>query len=229
MGKNTIIKTIFHSKEGKLLIWAFLLFFIFIGILGYAFYTNFELGQTLSGAFIAHTFGGRAAGVGLCVALDINLYVTIAYNMFLEVLIVCFSYALFLLSFNHYLNIRYLNKFSLDMERKARKYKEVISRYGWIGVFTFVMIPLPITGPVVGSVIGYFLGFNLMRNFVCVFSGTLAAIVIWTVFFDFVSDHISKIQGVFAVIVIVVAVYFSKHIKDWFSANGIFRQKKKTE
>lgn len=227
MGTNNTLKTIFHSKEGKLLIGAFLLFFIFIAILGYAFYINIELGRTLSGAFIAHTFGGRAAGVGLCVALDINIYVTILYNMFLEVLIVCFSYALFMLSFNHYLNIRSLNKFSINMERKARKYEDIISRHGWIGVFTFVMIPLPITGPVVGSIIGFFLGFSLKRNFVCVFSGTFIAIVIWTLFFDFVSDHLSKIQGIIAVIIIVVIVYFSKHIRDWISATGAFRQKAK--
>jgi hypothetical protein len=82
------------------------------------------------------------------------------------------------------------------------------------------MIPLPVTGPVVGSFISYFLGMNLFKNFLTVFSGTFVAIVLWSIFFEFLSDHITKIQGVFAVIAIVLVVYFLKHIRNWFSKDG---------
>jgi uncharacterized membrane protein len=140
--------------------------------------------------------------------------------MFIEVLIVCFSYTFFLLSLNHYFNFRYLNKALKNAERNALKYSHIISRYGWIGIFMFVMIPLPVTGPVVGSIIAFFLNFNLKKNFIAVFSGTLVAIILWSVFFNFLSDHLTKIQGVLAVIVIVMVVYFSKHIRNWFSRNG---------
>lgn len=209
------------TDAGRMSVVSVFLFVIFLVIIGYAFFSDIILGRTLIGAFAAHALGGRAAGVGLCIAFDVNIFITILYNLFLEVLIVCISFALFLYSFNNqYFKFRFLQKAIKNSERNARKYEEVISKYGWIGIFLFVMIPLPVTGPVVGSFIAYFLCFSLTRNFLTVFSGTFFAIVLWSVFFDFLSDHMSKIQGVFAVIGIVVLVYFLKHIRSWFSKDG---------
>jgi len=221
MENKISVKGLLDSQAGKLFIMSVLLFVLFLAGLGYAFYMDRTLGQTLLGAFFAHALGGRAAGVGLCVAFKMNILVNIFYNMFLEVLIVCFSYSLFSLSMNHYFKSRFLNKALLNAEKNALKYQDVLSRYGWMGVFVFVMIPLPATGPVVGSIIAYFLNFDLKRNFLCIFSGTFVAIVIWTVFFDFLSEHMSSIQGIFGVIGIAVILYFAKHIRDWFSKDGL--------
>jgi len=214
-------RVIFDTIAGRMLLVSIFLFLIFFAIIGYAFLHDVVLGQTLLGAFFAHALGGRAAGVGLCIAFDVNIYLTILYNMFLEVLIVCFSFSLFLFSYNNsYFKIGFLQKAIKNSERNARKYEEDISRYGWIGIFIFVMIPLPVTGPVVGSFIAHFLGMSLKKNFLTVFSGTFFAIVLWSVFFGFLSEHISNIQGVLAVIAIVVFVYFLKHIRNWFSKDG---------
>lgn len=215
------LKLIYRSEAGRMLVVSIFLFFVFIAIVGYAFLKDILLGRTLLGAFAAHTLGGRAAGVGLCIAFDVNIFITVLYNMFLEVLIVCFSFSLFLYSFNNqYFKFGFLQKAIKNSERNARKYEEVISKYGWIGIFLFVMIPLPVTGPVVGSFIAYFLCMDLFKNFLTVFSGTFLAIVLWSMFFEFLSDHMTKIQGVFAVIAIVVMVYFLKHIRNWFSKDG---------
>jgi len=219
MKKRPEFKKVVFSQEGKILVCAFLLFFVFLSILGYAFARNAVLGRTLLGAFIAHLFGGRAAGVGLCIAFGLGISKTILYNMFLEVLIVLFSFSLFLISINHYLNIKFLDRAIRNAERNAHRYEHVISRYGFLGVFIFVLIPLPITGPVVGSIIGHFLKFSLKKNFLAVFSGTFLAVVLWTVFFNFLSAYITKIQWIFAIILIIVLVYFSKHIVAWFSKN----------
>ncbi|MBC2714229.1 MAG: small multi-drug export protein [Desulfobacteraceae bacterium] len=215
------LRIIYSSEAGRMLLVSIFLFFIFFAIVGYAFLRDLVLGRTLFGAFVAHTLGGRAAGVGLCIAFDVNIYATILYNMFLEVLIVCFSFSLFLFSFNNqYFQFGFLQKAIKNSERNARKYEEVISRYGWIGIFIFVMIPLPITGPVVGSFIAYFLCFSFKKIFLTAFAGTFIAIVLWSVFFEFLSDHITKIQGVLVVIAIVIVVYFLKHIRNWFSKDG---------
>lgn len=206
------------TDAGKMLLASVFLFFIFLVIVGYAFSKDVVLGQTFLGAFAASALGGRAAGVGLCIAFDVNIYLTIFYNMFLEILIVCFSFAFFLFSFNYsYFQSGFLQKAIKNSERNARKYEAVISRYGWIGIFFFVMIPLPVTGPVVGSFIAYFLCFSLKKNFITIFSGTFVAIILWSFFFEFLIDHLSKIQGVLAVVAIVVTVYFLKHIRNWFS------------
>jgi uncharacterized membrane protein len=213
-------KTILLSHEGKILIWAFVLFFIFLGMLGYAFAKDIVLGQTLLSVFVAHIFGGRAAGVGLCIAFGMSFTMTIVYNMFLEVLIVFFCFSLFLISLNHYLNIRFIDRALLKAEKNAHKYQNVIAKYGLVGVFVFVLTPLPFTGPVVGSFIGHFLKFNLKKNFLTVFSGTLLAIVLWTFFFDFLSAHIGKIQWVFAIVIIMALVFFIQNIVGWFSKSN---------
>jgi len=218
------LRIILSSEAGRMMLTSIVLFFIFFVIVGYAFFRDLVLGKTFLGAFAAHALGGRAAGVGLCIAFDVNIYITILYNMFLEVLIVCFSFFLFLYSFNNqYFKLGFLQKAIKNSERNARKYEEVISKYGWIGIFLFVMIPLPVTGPVVGSFIAYFLCFSLTRNFLTVFSGTFIAIVLWTVFFEFLSTYINHIQGVLAVVAIVVMVYSLKHIRSWFSKDGFTR------
>ena len=135
MKKRPEFKKVVSSQEGKILICAFLLFFIFLFILGYAFANDIVLGRTLLGAFVAHLFGGRAAGVGLCIAFGLDVPITILYNMFLEILIVLFSFSLFLISINHYLSIKFLDRAIRNAEKNAHRYEHVISRYGFIGVF----------------------------------------------------------------------------------------------
>lgn len=217
MKKHPRIKSLMDSQAGGLLVLSLVMFIMFLAILVYGFYKDPVLGHTLLGAFIAHTLGGRAAGVGLCVAFKMDMGVNILYNMFLEMLIVCISYSLFSLSMTHYVKNRWIQNALLNAEKNALRYQDDLARYGWMGVFVFVMIPLPVTGPVVGSIIAYFLNFNLKQMFLSVFCGTFIAIVIWTLFFDFLSSHLSTIQWVMAIPGIVVMVYFAKHIRNWFS------------
>lgn len=211
------LRLISSLEAGRMLIVSFILFCIQSAIIGYAFFKDAGLGKTLLGAFFANALGGRAAGVGICIAFDINIYISVFYNFFVEILIVCFSFAIFLFSFNNqYVKFSFLEKLIHTSEKNARKYEALISRYGVAGIFFFVMIPLPITGPVVGSFIAYFLCLSLTKNFLTVFSGTFVAIVLWAIFFDFLIDNLSKIQGVLAVVLIGIIVYFFRYIREWF-------------
>lgn len=204
------------SQAGKLFITAALMFAVFLAGLGAAFFSDRLLARTLAGVFLANAFGGRAAGVGLCIAFQMGLPETIAFNLFVEVVVVLFSYSLFLFSMNYYIKSRFVNKALLKVEKNALKYQDKIARYGWIGVFTFVMLPLPGTGPVAGSIIAYFLNFTFARNFVCVISGTLTAIVLWTVFFDFLSQHVSAIHVVIGLVIAVAVLSLMKFARDWY-------------
>jgi len=215
MEKNNIKNTL-DSQAGRLFALSVVLFVLYLVGVGYAFSADRMLGQTLLGAFFANAFGGRAAGVGLCIGFEMNLLTTICCNLFFETVVVFFCYSLFLFSMNHYIKSRLLNKALLNVEKKALKYQDMISRYGWMGVFIFVMLPLPGTGPVAGSFIAYFLNFSIKRNFVCVLSGTLVAIVLWTIFFDFLNEHISMIHVVIAMILMVAAIYLAKLVRNWF-------------
>lgn len=208
---------LYRSGEGRVLFLGIFLSLIFVAICAYFLAVDIRVGQTLLLAFVAHTLGGRAAGVGLCIAFGFSSWVTIGYNMFLEVLIVCFCYSLFVFSFKNYLRVRWLTVATRNAEKQALKHKDIVSRYGWLGIFTFVMIPLPITGPAAGSIIAYFLKFSVRRNFAAVFSGTLAAIIVWTCFFDFLERHVAVFKYVVMSVLLLVLVYYFKSIRRWFT------------
>lgn len=208
---------LYRSGEGRVFLLGLFMTLIFLSLVAYYLTVDMRAGQTLLLAFVAHTLGGRAAGIGLCIAFEFSSGVTIAYNMFLEVLIVCYCYSLFVFSFKNYLNCKWLKIATKNAEKQALKHKDVVARYGWLGIFAFVMIPLPITGPAAGSIIAYFLKFSVKRNFAAVFSGTLASILIWTYFFDYLEQHIAIFKYIVVAVILIVFLSYFKTIKRWFT------------
>ena len=87
----------------------------------------------------------------------------------------------------------------------------------WLGIFVFVMIPLPITGPAAGSIIAYFLKFSIRRNFAAVFTGTLLSIIIWTCFFDYLDRHIAIFKYVVVAVLLIGFLYYFRTLKRWFT------------
>ncbi|RLB74665.1 MAG: hypothetical protein DRH03_00505 [Deltaproteobacteria bacterium] len=215
--KNESGTSLYQSGEGRVLILGLFLTLVFVALVVYYLTVDIKAGQTLLLAFFAHALGGRAAGIGLCVAFKFSSWVTISYNMFLEVLIVCYCYSLFVFSFNKYINCKWLTIATKNAEKQALKHKDAVARYGWLGIFAFVMIPLPITGPAAGSIIAYFLKFSIKRNFAAVFSGTLTAIITWTYFFDYLDRHIVIFKYVVMAVVLVIFLSYFKTIKRWFT------------
>ncbi|MCK5539383.1 MAG: small multi-drug export protein [Deltaproteobacteria bacterium] len=210
-------KALYQSGEGHVFLLGLLLSVAFVILTAYYLTVDIKTGQTLLLAFVAHTLGGRAAGIGLCIAFEFSSWVTVAYNMFLEVLIVCYCYSLFVFSFNNHLNCKWLTIATKNAEKQALKHKTIVARYGWWGIFVFVMIPLPVTGPAAGSIIAYFLKFSIKRNFAAVFSGTLASIIIWTCFFDYLDRHIAIFKYIVVAGLLIVVLYYFKTIKRWFT------------
>ncbi|MCG8533407.1 MAG: small multi-drug export protein, partial [Desulfovibrionales bacterium] len=179
--KTKLIQTV----EGRILIFGFFLAFLLLGVFIYYGATDFNTAKILVSALVAHTFGGRAAGIGLCILNGYGAFITIGYNFYLEVLIVCFTYAAFVLSTTQYLNLPWLNRMMDRIAQKATAQRGKVESYGWIGIFLFVMAPLPVTGPVVGSIIGYMIHMKLARNLAATLLGTLTAIVVWFYAFEF--------------------------------------------
>lgn len=200
-----------RTTEGKILILGIFLSLVLLAATAFYAVTDFDTAKTLVLAFFAHTFGGRAAGIGLCILNDFGAFATIFYNFYLEVLIVCFTYAVFVLTTTNYLRVEWVIRAMDRIADKAMEQKDKIERYGWIGIFLFVMTPLPVTGPVVGSIIGYMIRMGLFKNFTATFLGTFTAIVVWFYCFDFLEERFHAIQYIFAAIVIMVLIpYFKK-------------------
>jgi len=189
---------------------------ILIAAIVYYGFTDFERAKTLIYAFFVHAFGGRAAGVGLCIMNGLNGLWTVTYNFYLEVLIVCFTYSIFVLAMRRQFKAGWIVLFRNNMMIKANQFRDKIEKYGWVGIFVFVMIPLPVTGPVVGSIIGYLLNMKVWHNLTAVFLGTLTAIVIWFYFFDFLEQYLHIIQYIIGGILVIVFLSHIKTIKNLF-------------
>lgn len=211
-----------RSPERSILLASIAMSLLLLGVVIYYLISNPSMSRILILVFVAHAFGGRAAGVGLCLMDGLTPSFTIFYNLFLEVFIVCWTYSLFVLSINNYLKFRVVKFYALRLERKARKYKQKIANYGWPGIFIFVMLPLPATGPVIGSIVGYLLRLKVWYNLSAAFLGTFVAIIVWFIFFDFLEQNLHIIRYVFFVIIVVAALSYLFTIKEWFTKNNKF-------
>ena len=207
---------LFNTTEGRIFLTGLMLSLLLLITIGYFTYIDIGTAKTLTLAFFAHTFGGRAAGIGLCIMQGFGPVITIAYNFYLEVLIVCFAYSIFVLTTNNYIRVMWVANLIERLTQKAVEQKDKVQSFGWIGLFIFVMLPLPVTGPAMGSVIGYMLGINLFKNFSAIGSGTLAAIIVWFFCFDFLEQRFHVIQYVFAAIVILALLSHRKAIIKFF-------------
>jgi uncharacterized membrane protein len=208
-------QTLFQTVEGRLLLLGIFLSMALVLFLGIYGFIDFDTTKILFFVFITHIVGSRAGGIGLCIINGFSPFTTIAYNFYVEILIVCFTYSGFVLSTTNYLKIEWIKKFMDKLAAKAMEQKEKIKSYGWIGIFLFVMAPLPVTGPVVGSIIGYMIRIGLFRNFTATALGTLTANIAWCYGFEFLEQRFHMIQYVFGAIVVIVMIPYLKQIKKF--------------
>jgi len=145
----------------------------------YLLITDPGLYKVLSSTAIIHMMGGRALGIVTCLSADISLFYTILYNFFLEVVIVLIAYGIVVLVMRNIIQPKLFNSAVRQAELTAQSQKTKIKKYGSIGLFLFVMFPFFMTGPVIGAIVGYLLNYRAINNFLIVFSGTLASIIIY--------------------------------------------------
>jgi len=211
-------QTIFHTVEGKLLILGLFLATTFITLVGIYGVLDFHTSKIFVLVLLAHFVGSRAGGIGLCIINGFSPAATIAYNFYVEILIVCFTYAGFVMSTTNYLKVEWIKRFMDRLADKALEKKDKIGRWGWIGIFSFVMAPLPVTGPVIGSIIGYMLKMRLVNNFTATALGTLSATIIWCYGFEFLEQRFQMVQYIFAGICVLVLIPYLKPIKKFIDS-----------
>ncbi|WDP92173.1 MAG: small multi-drug export protein [Desulfobacter sp.] len=210
--------TLFHTVEGRLLILGLFLAAVFILLTGIYAVVDIDTAKVFVLVLLAHFVGSRAGGIGLCILNGFSPAATIGYNFFVEILIVCFTYSGFVLSTTNYLRVEWINRFMGRLAGKALEKKDKIERWGWIGIFSFVMAPLPVTGPVIGSIIGYMLRMRLVSNFTATALGTLSATVIWCYGFEFLEQRFQMVQYIFAVICVLIIIPYLKPIKRFIES-----------
>ena len=196
----------------------------------YLLFTDPGLYKVLSSTAIIHLLGGRGLGIVTCLSAGISLFYTISYNFFLEVVIVLIAYGTVVLVMRNIIQPKLFDSAVRQAELTAQNQKTKIKKYGSIGLFLFVMFPFFMTGPVIGAIIGYLLNYKAINNFLIVFSGTLASIIIYALIgnnmINFINQYIhidvlKKWGGIIiAVLIVVLLIYHLKTIKTFLYYNG---------
>ena len=75
-------------------------------------------------------------------------------------------------------NIKWMNKLAKWVHKKADKHKSQIEKYGYVGLFFFVGIPLPGTGAWTGCLIASLLNLDRKKSFLATFLGLIMASII---------------------------------------------------
>jgi uncharacterized membrane protein len=173
--------TLFSSPEGRLLIAGVGLGLIFIAWISSNFALSPEMAQMLIGLLATQIMFGRATSMSFGYAAGLGHSVVVPVNMLIETILVFTFYPLFVFSWRHIVEIRRLKKIIERTRRAAERHKNVIRKYGVVGLFVFVWFPFWMTGPFVGSIIGFMLGIRLWVNMTVVLSGTFLAMIGWAV------------------------------------------------
>ena len=74
--------------------------------------------------------------------------------------------------------VKFFNKIAKWLDKKAKKHRDVIDKYGYLGLILFVGIPLPGTGAWTGCLAASVLEMNRKKSFICVMLGILMASII---------------------------------------------------
>ena len=167
--------------EGKILLFGLTLLGLFFVLLFLSAIFAHDLIQSLLSITATNVIFGRMAGLSIGIASQMDITLLVAFNLFIESIMVLTLYPLFVLSWNKLELISYkpLNDFLERSKKNAHKYEPLIKRYGIFGLILFVLTPFAMTGPVVGSFVGYLIGLSHRMTLFVVLLSTLVAIIIW--------------------------------------------------
>ena len=176
--------TFFKHSEGRILFFGLFLLVVFLFLLALSAYFNPNEFNILLSMTASNIIFGRMAGLSIGISSQMDTTLLIAFNLFIESIMVLIFYPLFVLSWKslHVVSYAPLSDFLKRSQKSAEKYQPLIKKYGIIGLVFFVLTPFAMTGPVVGSFVGYLMGLSHLITLIVVLSSTLIAIILWTYF-----------------------------------------------
>ena len=210
---NGLRVTLLAGPEGRLLLIAVALAFVYTLWLAFKVLTAPAESQILIGMTATTLVFGRAAGLAYAYSVGLGHAKVIPVTIVVETLHVLVFYPLFVFSWRHLLVIKSLKNIFERIHQAAETHKAKIQRYGVVGLFAFVWFPFWMTGPVVGSVIGFLLGLPVWLNMTAVLVGTYVAIVGWAFFLREVHERVAAYDpyAAMALVVILIVIVTAGH------------------
>lgn len=202
--KAPMKETLLGTPEGRLLAAGGILSLGYLFWLALMLIFSTDQAQVLVGMTATEILFGRAAAMAFGYSLGLSGSMVILVCGLLETILVLLFYPLFVFSFRHLLQLRWLKRSFDRIHRSAEMHKGKVQRYGIIGLFVFVWLPFFMTGPVVGCVIGFLLGLRIRANMAAVLTGTYTAIIGWAVFMRTIHEHAASTSSYAAAILLVL-------------------------
>ncbi len=212
--KKQFKTTLLTQSEGRLLMVGVALAFVYAFWLGTKMLYSPEDSQALVGMTATQIIFGRAAGMAFGYSLDLKHSTIIPICIVIETILVLIFYPLFVLSWRRLLVVKWLKNIFERIRNAAEANKDIVRRYGIIGLFVFVWFPFWMTGPVVGCVIGFLLNLRVWVIMTAVLAGTCAAIFGWAFFLRQLLDQTASYSpyAAMALMVLLVIIIISGHI-----------------
>ena len=180
------------TSEARILLMGLALALLYSAALVVALVQSPERGQDYLAMTSINIMFGRAAGLSYGYAVKLGPTLVLWVNILVETILVLLVYPLFVFSWNHLLEVKFLKKFMNRIASAAEANREWVRRYGLIGLMLFVFIPFWMTGPVVGCIIGFFLNFKPWHNVAVVLCATYIAIYVWAVLLEGIHQRMAE-------------------------------------
>jgi len=204
--KKQLKITLLTQSEGRLLMAGVALAFIYAFWLGIKMLFSPEDSQVLVGMTATQIIFGRAAAMAFGYSLDLKHTTVIPMCIVIETISVLIFFPLFVFSWRQLLVINWLKNIFMRIRNAAEAKKDIVKRYGIIGLFVFVWFPFWMTGPVVGCVIGFLLGLRLWVIITAVLAGTCVAIFGWAFFLRQLLDQVASYSPYAAMVLMILLV-----------------------
>ncbi len=185
------------TVEGKILFAGVFLLALFFTFLSLLYLLGFrQLSSQLLAMAVTNVIFGRAAGLSLGFASQIDPTAVVLLNLLIETILVLVIYPLFVFSVTNIVHVKRLEKFFDSAHRYQERYKDKFEKYGAVAIFIFVWLPFWMTGPVVGAMVGYLIGLGHYKNITLVLLGTSLAVAVWASFLDSLIAALSSLGAV---------------------------------
>ncbi len=193
--------------------------------MGFSLGTRSPLGTILPRVLTSHLILGAPMGAveGAKHASVLPLWENVLFNGMVTTALICLFNTLFGLSVRRIFRLPFLQETFQGLQVDARRQRRVWARFGLLGVFAFVFIPLPLTGPIVGSLLARLVGLRYWGVVTTVVSASLTSILAWGYAADKVQRYLgSRVLQVFlwGLILVTVGLAVLAKIRNFFPASS---------
>ncbi len=134
--------------------------------------------------FTTGVVGGRLMAISLGLEFGFHPVNLILLLCFFNSTWLFMFYPLVSMFFDYIVDVRILGKMLNTTRKIAEMQKKRIEKYGSLGLFVFVWLPLPWTGSLIGAIIGKLTGLSTRKSILIVVPAMLLGIYMWTVAFN---------------------------------------------